>query len=146
MHIDDAHDDNLVADETALHAHTRAQTRTADAAKALDDPIILTTSSDDQTSDDQTFSLNKIVNSSIDEIAPPPPRAKIAPPLPRAFATTTDEITPPLPRAKITPPPPRAFATTTDELALYDDLAIHNEFAIARAFLRHSFEFVHLLI
>ena len=49
MHIDDAHEDNLVAEETALHAHTRAQTRAADAAKALDDPIILTTSSDDQT-------------------------------------------------------------------------------------------------
>jgi len=47
-HIDDAHDDNLVAEETALHAHTRSQTRAADAAKALDDPIILTTTSDDQ--------------------------------------------------------------------------------------------------
>jgi len=49
MHIDDAHDDNLVAEETALHAHTRAQTRAADAAKALDDSIILTTSPDEQT-------------------------------------------------------------------------------------------------
>ena len=49
MHIDDAHDDNLVAEETALHTHTRAQTRAADASKTLDDPIILTTSSDDQT-------------------------------------------------------------------------------------------------
>ena len=48
MHIDDAHDDNLVGEETALHAHTRSQTRAADAAKALDDPIILTTTSDDQ--------------------------------------------------------------------------------------------------
>jgi len=85
MHIDDAHDDNLVAEETALHAHTRAQTRSAHAAKALDNPIILTTSSDDQT---------------IDDIAPPP----------RAFATTTDKIAPPLPRAKIAPQPPRAFA------------------------------------
>ena len=27
MHIDDVHDDNLVAEETDLHAHTRAQTR-----------------------------------------------------------------------------------------------------------------------
>jgi len=97
MHIDDAHDDNLVAEETALHTHTRAQTRAGDAAKALDDSIILTTSSDDQT------------ERSIDEI---------------------------------TPPPPRAFATTTDEITLYDDLAIHNELAIARALLRHSVEFV----
>jgi len=32
-----------------LHAHTRAQTRAADAAKVLDDPIIQTISSDDQT-------------------------------------------------------------------------------------------------
>ena len=47
MHIDDAHDNNLVAEETALHAHTRKQTRAADSAKVLDDPIILTTSSDD---------------------------------------------------------------------------------------------------
>jgi len=72
MHIDDAHDDNLVAEETALHAHTRAQTRAADAAKALDEPIILTTSSDDKT---------------IDQIAPSA----------RAFATwaTTDKIAPP---------------------------------------------------
>jgi len=67
MHIDDAHDDNLVAKETALHAHTRAQTQTADAAKFLDDPIILTTSSDDQT------------KKSIEEIAPPLPRAKNCP-------------------------------------------------------------------
>jgi len=133
MHIDDAHDDNLVAEETALHAHTRAQTQAADAAKALDDPIILTTSSDDQT--------ERLI-SSIDEIAPPPPRAKIAPPPPRAFATTTDEITPPPPHAKIAPPPPPDFATTTDEIALYDNLAIHNKLAIARALLRHSVEFV----
>jgi len=49
MHIDDAHDDKLVAEETAFHAHTRAQTRTADAAKVLDDPFIPTTSSNDQT-------------------------------------------------------------------------------------------------
>ena len=49
LHIDNAHDDNLIAKETALHAHTRAQTRTADAAKVLDDPIILTTSSHDHT-------------------------------------------------------------------------------------------------
>ena len=51
MHIDDARDDNLriVAEETALHANKRAQTRAADAAKILDDPIILTISSDDQT-------------------------------------------------------------------------------------------------
>jgi len=49
MHIDNAHDDNLVAEETALHVHTRAQTRAADVSKALDDPIILTPSSDDQT-------------------------------------------------------------------------------------------------
>ena len=49
IHTDDAHDDNLVAEETALHAHTRAQTRAANAAKILDDSIILTTSSDDQT-------------------------------------------------------------------------------------------------
>jgi len=61
---------------------------------------------------------------SIDEIASPPPRA---------LATTTDEITSPL---------PRAFASTTDEIALSDELANHNELAIARAFLRHSVEFV----
>jgi len=47
LHIDDAHDDNLVAEARALHPHARAQTRAADAAKVLDDPIILTTSSDD---------------------------------------------------------------------------------------------------
>ena len=37
MHIDDARDDNLrlVAEETALHANKRAQTRAADAAKVL---------------------------------------------------------------------------------------------------------------
>ena len=51
MHIDDTYNDNLVAEETALHAHTCAHTRAADAAKALDDPIILTTSSDDQAID-----------------------------------------------------------------------------------------------
>ena len=106
MHIDDAHDDNLVAKERALHAHARAQTRAADAAMVLDDLIILITSSDDQT------------EKSIDEIAPP------------------------LPRAKIAPLPPHAFATTTDEIALSDDLAHHNEPAIARTCIRHSVEFV----
>jgi len=117
IHIDDAHDDNLVAEETALHAQTRAQTRAADAAKALDEPIILTTSSDDQT---------------IDKIAPPP----------RAFATTIDKIASPPPRAKIAPQPSRAFVSTTDEIALPDELANHNELAIARAFLRRLVEFV----
>jgi len=117
MHIDDAHDDNLVAEETALHAHTCTQTRAADAAKALDEPIILTTSSDDQT---------------IDQIAPPP----------RAFATITDKIAPPLPHAKIVLQPPRTFPSITDEIALSDELANQNELAIARAFLRHSVEFV----
>jgi len=43
---------------------------------------------------------------------------------------------------QIAPLPPCAFATTIDEIALYDDLAIHNELAIARAFLRHLVEFV----
>ena len=38
MHIDDAHDDNLVAEKTSLHTHTRAQTRAADAVKVLEDP------------------------------------------------------------------------------------------------------------
>jgi len=72
MYIDDAYDDILVVEEeTALQAHIRAQTRAADAAKVLDGPIILTTSSNDQT------------EKSIDEIAPPPPRA---------LAATTDEI------------------------------------------------------
>ena len=80
LHIGDAYDDNLVAEEIAFNAHTRTQTRAADAAKFSDDPIILTTSSDDQT------------EKSIYKIAPPPPRAKIAPPPPRAFAATTDEI------------------------------------------------------
>ena len=84
---------NLVAEETAFHAHTHAQTRAAEAAKALDEPIVLTTSSDDQT---------------IDQIAPPP----------RAFATTTDKIALPLPRAKIAPQPPRAFVSITNEIAL----------------------------
>ena len=105
IHIDDAHDDNLVAKETALHAHTRAQTR-ADAPKALDEPIILTTSSDDQTI------------------------SRIAPPL-RAFTTTTDKIAPLLPRAKIAPQPPRAFVSITYEFALSDELANHIELAIA---------------
>jgi len=49
MHINAAHNDNLLAEETALHAHTRAQTRAADAAQVLHNPIILMTSSDDQT-------------------------------------------------------------------------------------------------
>ena len=60
----------------------------------------------------------------------------------RLKVSSIDEIAPPPPHAKIAPPPPRAFTTTTDEIALYDDLAIHNEIAIARAFLRHSVEFV----
>ena len=106
MLIDDAHDDTLVAEETTLHAHTRAQTRAADAAKVLDDPIILTTSSDDQTE-------NLLTNS---------PRRCRSP--------------------KSNPPPPCSFATTTDKIALSDDLANHNELAIARAFLRQSVEFI----
>jgi len=60
----------------------------------------------------------------------------------RLKVSSIDEIAPPPPHAKIAPPPPRAFTTTTDEIALYDDLAIHNEIAIARAFLRHSVECV----
>jgi len=108
---------NLVAEETAFHAHTHAQTRAAEAAKALDEPIVLTTSSDDQT---------------IDQIAPPP----------RAFATTTDKIALPLPRAKIAPQPPRVFVSISNEIALSNKLANHNELAIARAFLQHSIEFV----
>ena len=99
MHIDDAHDDNLVAEETAFHAHTRAQTRAADAAKALDEPIILTTSSDDKT---------------IDQIAPPS----------RAFATTTDKIAPPLPHTKIALQPPRAFVSITSKLPFLTNLPI----------------------
>jgi len=75
MHIDDAHDDNLVAEETAFHAYTRTQTRAADAAKVLDDPIILTTSSDDQT------------ENSIDEISPPPLRVLLPPPTKSPFLT-----------------------------------------------------------
>jgi len=38
-------------------------------------------------------------------------------------------------RSKIAQPPPRAFASTTDEITLSDELATHNELAIARAFL-----------
>jgi len=106
-----------VAEEIAFHAHTRAQKRAADEAKALDEPIIPTTSSDDKT---------------VDQIAPPP----------RAFATTTNKIAPPLSRAKIAPQPPRAFVSMTNEIALSDKLANHNALAIARAFLRHSVEFV----
>jgi len=36
MHIDDAFEDNLHAEETALHAHTCAQTRAVNAAKVVD--------------------------------------------------------------------------------------------------------------
>ena len=36
MHAEDEHDDNLVAEEMALSAHTRAQMRAAEAAKATD--------------------------------------------------------------------------------------------------------------
>jgi len=75
MLIDDAHDDNLVAEETTLHAHTRAQTRAADAAKVLDDPIILTTSSDDQTE-------NLLTNSPRRCRSPKSPRRRRAPLLP----------------------------------------------------------------
>jgi len=72
MHIDDAHDDNLVAEETAVHAHTRAQTQAADAAKTLDDPIILTTYSDDH--------LNKLLTKSPRRFrAPKSPRCRRAP-------------------------------------------------------------------
>ena len=49
MHLDNAHDKKLVAEETARHLHTRAQTRAADAAKVLDDPIIMIAPSEDQT-------------------------------------------------------------------------------------------------
>jgi len=35
MHIDDVQDDNLVAEETVLHAHTREQTRAADAIQKI---------------------------------------------------------------------------------------------------------------
>jgi len=59
MHIGDAHDDNLVPEETTLHPYTRARTRAADAAKALDDPIILTTSPDDQTKSLSTKSAHR---------------------------------------------------------------------------------------
>ena len=52
------------------------------------------------------------------------------------------KIAPSLPRAKIAPQPPRAFVSITNEIALSDELANHNELAIARAFLRHSVEFV----
>jgi len=84
MHIDDAHDDYLVAEETALHAHTRAQTRAADAVKALDNPdaakaldnlIILTTSSDDQTESLSTKLPRR-------RRAPKSPRRRRAPSLP----------------------------------------------------------------
>ena len=52
MHIDDTHDNNLVAEQIALHTHTRAQnqTSTADTSKVLD----LTTSSDDQTENNRS--------------------------------------------------------------------------------------------
>jgi len=49
MRIDDAHDDKLVAEEITLHIHMRGQTRAADAENVLDDPIILTAPSNDQT-------------------------------------------------------------------------------------------------
>ena len=77
MHIDDAHDNKLVADETALHAHTRTQTQAADAAKVLDDPIILTTSSDDPS---QTENLS--TKSPRRRRAPQSPRCPRAPSLP----------------------------------------------------------------
>ena len=68
MHIDDAHDENLVAEETALHPNTRAQMQTADAAKVLDDPVILTTSSDNHTKSLSTKSPRRRRTPS-----PPPP-------------------------------------------------------------------------
>jgi len=49
MHLDNDHDKKLVAEETAHHVHTRAQTRAADTAKVLDDPIIMKAPSEDQT-------------------------------------------------------------------------------------------------
>ena len=36
MHIDDAHDDKMVAEETALQVHTRAQSRTAQAVSIIE--------------------------------------------------------------------------------------------------------------
>jgi len=35
MHVDDAHDDKLVAEENALQVHTRAQARAAEAAQVI---------------------------------------------------------------------------------------------------------------
>ena len=36
MHVEDEHDDKLVAEEMALGVHTRAQIRAAEAARATD--------------------------------------------------------------------------------------------------------------
>ena len=49
MHVDDAHDDKLVAEENALQVHTRAQTRAAEAAQVITASTPLTCDSDDQT-------------------------------------------------------------------------------------------------
>ena len=101
MHIEDAHDDKLVADETVLHIHRRAQTRDATVATALDDPIIPIVSADDQ----PERSIQKQVTPTN---------------MPLAHASTR----------------------ATDEVALQDNLTDHNKLVIARAFLRHSIEFV----
>jgi len=57
-------------------------------------------------------------------------------------AKSIDEIAPPPPHAKIAPPLPRAFATTTDKIALYDDIVNHYDLANGPAFLCHSVKFV----
>jgi len=46
------------------------------------------------------------------------------------------------PRRCRTPKSPRSLVSITNEIALSDELANHKELAIARAFLRHSVEFV----
>jgi len=42
LHIDDVHDDKVVADHKTVYVHTRARRRAANAANALHKPIILT--------------------------------------------------------------------------------------------------------
>jgi len=74
-HLDDAHDNTLVAEETALHVHTRAQTRAADTAQVLDDPIILKPPSYDET--EKSIQI---------------PATPTSVPLTHALTRTTDEI------------------------------------------------------
>jgi len=49
LHVDDVHDDKLVAEENALQVHTRAQAHAAEAAQIIADPAPETFDPDDKT-------------------------------------------------------------------------------------------------